>query len=262
MHARRHLITATAAAASVLLATGAASAATVRPGPGARAVLARTVLANTVLASTAPGPGPAAALTAMPPASRVRVSVFTGRDQAGLAAAARAISDQASPRYRHYLSPAQVRAGYGATAVQQAAVSAWLAQSGLVVTHRDSFVISASGTVAQAQSAVRARLELSRPRGGTEQVVPSRAMSVPASLAGSVATIRVTPAVVPMGQHEPLKPAGPPGRRPGSPRRARLSTARSRPASCPAPTAGRSAGRRAATCPPSCGTPTARRRPG
>ena len=177
-----------------MLTGGAASAATT--GPSARAVLA----------STAPAAG-SAALTTMSPASRVIMSVFTGRDLAGLAAAARAVSDPASPRYQHYLSPAQVQAGYGATAAQQAAVSGWLTRSGLVVTHRDPFVISASGTVAQARSAVRAGLQLSGPKGGVPQVVPSQAMSVPASLGSVISTIRVAPAAVPMGRHEPLKQA-------------------------------------------------------
>jgi subtilase family serine protease len=197
MQARRHIVTAAVAvtAASAMFASGVAGAATVRPGHGARQVLA----------STAPQPGPDSGLSAMSPRSRVRVSVFVGRNQAGLAAAARAVSDPASPRYGHYLSPPQVQAGYGATTAQQTAVSGWLKQSGLVVTYRDSFVISASGTVAQAQAALRVRLELTRPRGGVEQVVSSRAMSVPVSVAGSISTIRVAPAVVPMGPHEPLK---------------------------------------------------------
>jgi hypothetical protein len=80
----------------------------------------------------------------------VRVSVFVGQDQAGLAAAAAAVSNPASAGYRYYLSPAQVRAG---------------------------------------------------------QVVPSRAMSVPAALASAITTIRVSTATVAPGPHEPLKAA-------------------------------------------------------
>jgi len=183
------------AAASALLAGATVSAAAVPPGHGSRVALA----------STAPGAGQAGPLQAMPRAGRLRVSVFVGRDRAGLAAAAAAISDPASPRYEHYLSPAQVQAAYGATAAQQRAVAAWLAGSGLVVTHRDAFVITATGTVARAEAALRATLGLSRPRGGVPQVLSTAAMSVPAAIAPAVSTIRVAPAVTPLSVHEPLR---------------------------------------------------------
>jgi subtilase family serine protease len=196
MHRRSHTLTValTASVACVLAGGGIADAAAASSGPSGLVVLM----------NTAPVAGPG---TAMPAASRVNVSVLIGRDQAGLAAAARAISDPASPRYEHYLSTAQVAAQFGATAAQQAAVSRWLSQSGLTVTHRDDFTVDASGTVARAQSALHARLGLSRPAGGTEQVVASKAMSVPAAIAGSVSTIRVSPATVPMTPHERLAPA-------------------------------------------------------
>jgi subtilase family serine protease len=193
MHHRRLIVTAAlaAGAAFVLLGSGIAGAATARPGPAGWVAVA----------STAPVAGPG---SAMPASSRVNVSVLIGRDLAGLAAAARSISDPASPRYQHYLSTAQVAAEFGATAAQQAAVSGWLSRSGLSVTGHTSFTVDASGTVAQAQAAVQARLGLQRPSGGTEQVVADKAMSVPAAVAGSVSTIRVTPAVVPLTPHEPV----------------------------------------------------------
>lgn len=195
MHRRRHTITAAlaASAACVLLGNGIADAATARPGPAGLVALV----------NTAPGAGPG---SAMPTASRVNVSVLIGRDQAGLAATARAISDPASPRYQHYLSTAQVAVEFGATSAQQAAVSGWLSKSGLTVTHRDGFAVDASGTVAQAQSALHVRLGLYRPSGGTEQVVASKPMSVPAAIAGAVTTIRVSQAAVPMTPHERLAP--------------------------------------------------------
>ena len=193
MHCRRpNLIAALAASATcVLLGSGIADAAAAGTGPAGLVAVV----------STAPVAGPG---SPMPTASRVNVSVLIGRDQAGLAAAARAISDPASPRYQHYLPAAQVVAEFGATMTQQAAVGAWLSQSGLTVTHRDGFTVDASGTVAQAQSALHARLGLYRPSGGTEQVVADKPVSVPAAIAGSVSTIRVSPATVPMTPHERL----------------------------------------------------------
>ena len=189
---------AAASAGLALLAGGMASAATGRLAGGGRQALA----------STAPVPGQDPALSALPRSSRVQVSVFIGRDLGGLAATARAVSDPDSPRYAHYLTPAGVRHDFGATAAQQRAVRDWLRGSGLHVGYHDSFVVSATGTTAQAEAAVAARLELSRPTGGTEQVVSARAMSAPASVAGAISTVRVAPAAIPMGVREPVQAAG------------------------------------------------------
>jgi subtilase family serine protease len=201
MRIRRHAgtVAVAATAAWALLATGLAAAATGRSATGPREVLASTV----------PVTGQHGTLRALPPSSPVQVSVFTGRDQAGLAAAARAASDPASPGYQHYLSPAQVRARYGATAAQQNLVAGWLRHSGLRVIHRDAFTVSATGRAQQAESILGAGLQLDRPRAGAEQVVPTRAMSVPRPVAGAVSTIQVASAAIPMSQHEPLKKLAP-----------------------------------------------------
>jgi subtilase family serine protease len=186
-------------AASVLVASPSAAVAGTREHAG-----------RVVIASTVPVPGPGR-LSALAAGSRVRLSVFVGRGQAGLAAAATAISDPASPSYEHYLSPARVQARFGATAAQQRAVAGWLRRSGLAVTHDDGFVITALGPAPRAEAALRAGLSLSHPAGGVEQVVPSRAMSVPAAVAGAIATIRVSTAVAPLSPHEPLRAAAPAG---------------------------------------------------
>jgi subtilase family serine protease len=195
---RSHTVTAFVAvtAASTLLASGVAGASTAGPAAGARVVLA----------STAPTAGHYdSSFSALAPASQVRVSVFVGRDQAALAAQATAVSNPASRSYEHYLTPDQVRARYGATAAQQNAVAGWLRRSGLHVTYRDAFTVSASGSTAQAESALRAQLKLSRPRDAIAQVVSAGPMSVPAALGSTVSTVRVATAAIPMGQHEPLK---------------------------------------------------------
>jgi subtilase family serine protease len=184
-------------AAFVLVTSTSAAAATTR-GHGGRAVIA----------STAPVSG-TARLMPLAAGRRVRLSVFIGRDQAGLAAAATAISDPASPGYEHYLSPARVQARFGATAAQQRAVRGWLRRSGLAVTHDDGFVITAAGPAARAEAALRAGLALRHPAGSVAQVVPSRAMSVPAAVAGAITTIRVSTAKVPLSPHQPLRAAAP-----------------------------------------------------
>lgn len=154
-------------AASVLVASASAVPAATQGHDG------RAVIASTVPGSAA---GP---LTALAAGSQVRLSVFIGQDQAGLTATATAVSDPSSPDYGHYLTPAQVQAQFGATAAQQSAVRGWLSGAGLTITHDDAFTITAVGTTARAEAAVQAGLALSHPKGGTEQVVPSRAMSVP-----------------------------------------------------------------------------------
>jgi subtilase family serine protease len=196
MHSRRRIPAAALAAATAcaILGAGIANAATTRSRP--------TGLVR--LADTAPDGGAGAA---MPAASVVDVSVLAGRDQAGLAAAARAISDPASHRYQRYLSTAQVAARFGATPAQQAAVSGWLTRSGLTVTQRGPFAVDAYGTVARAQTTLHTRLGLQRPPGGTEQATASQEMSVPAGIASSVSTIQITPATVPVTPHEPLAAA-------------------------------------------------------
>ena len=191
MRIRLSMALAVTAASVLVVGTSAAGAAT--QGHGGRAVIASTVPVS--------GPGPLRALAA---GSRVRLSVFVGRDQAGLAAAAAAISDPASPGYGHYLSPAQVQARFGATAAQQTAVRGWLSRSGLTVTHDDGFVITAMGTAARAEAALQTGLALSLRAGGAGQVVPSRALSVPVAVAGAITTIRVSTAVVPLSPHQPL----------------------------------------------------------
>jgi subtilase family serine protease len=190
---RSCLSTALAVSAASVLVAGASTAAAATQGHSGRAVIANTVPAS--------GPAPLSALAA---ASRVRLSVFVGRDQAGLTAAATAISDPVSPSYGHYLTPAQVQARFGATAAQQAAVRGWLSRSGLAVTNDDAFVITAMGTAARAEAALQAGLALSHPAGSAEQVVPTRALSVPSAVAGAITTIRVSTAAVPLSPHQPL----------------------------------------------------------
>jgi subtilase family serine protease len=190
------LSTALAVTAASVLVAGASAATAATQGHDGRAVIASTL--------PVPGPGPLRALAA---GSRVRVSVFVGRDQAALAAAATAISDPASPGYGHYLSPAQVQARFGATAAQQAAVRGWLGGAGLAVTGDDGFVITAMGTTARAEAALGAGLALGHPAGSTAQVVPSRPLSVPAAVAGAITTIRLSTAVVPLSPDQSLRAA-------------------------------------------------------
>jgi subtilase family serine protease len=117
----------------------------------------------------------------------VRVSVDIGRDSAGLAALATAVSDPHNPRYRRFLTPQQVQATFGATNAQRAAVSAWLTSAGLKVSHVDPFTVTALGTAAQAGDAVASPLVAS-----PAQVRAASRMTVPSSVASAVRSIHLS----------------------------------------------------------------------
>lgn len=94
-------------------------------------------------AGRAPGHGHAAS---------VRVGL-AGRDPAGLEAFARAVSTPGSPQYRHYLTPAQVQARFGATDAQVRVVRKWLRAAGLHVTNQGPHWLDASGSADAVQKA-------------------------------------------------------------------------------------------------------------
>ncbi len=96
---------------------------------------------------------------------------LAARNAAGLAAAATAESTPGSPRYRHFLSPAQVQARFGQTPARIAAVRAWLRGAGLRVTGLSDHV--AGGYLAVSGSLAAARRAFGSPATGW----PGRAWS-------------------------------------------------------------------------------------
>ena len=131
-------------------------------------------------ASSAAYAGPVAAGTVL--ATRVYLA---GRDPAGLAAYAAAVSDPRSRDYRRYLTRAQVRQRYGLTAAQVGAVSRWLAGAGLRVTRVTAHYVAIRGTAAALGSAFGAQLGSYRTPWGVLRA-PRSAVSVPASVASAV----------------------------------------------------------------------------
>ena len=115
---------------------------------------------------------------------------LAARDAAGLAAAATAESTPGSPRYRHFLSPAQVQARFGQTPARIAAVRGWLRGAGLRVTgvsdHVADGYLAATGSLAAARRAFGVRFARYRlARQGLVRA-PEQAVSVPADVAASV----------------------------------------------------------------------------
>ncbi|MFJ6750378.1 protease pro-enzyme activation domain-containing protein [Streptomyces sp. NPDC091266] len=113
---------------------------------------------------------------------------LAGRDAKGLAGYAKAVSDPHSAAYGKYLSPAQVKARYGATQDQIAKVTAWLKKSGLTVTATSRRFVTVKGDAAAAERAFATDLHNYRKSGHTYHA-PSAAASAPATLGGAVLTV-------------------------------------------------------------------------
>lgn len=82
---------------------------------------------------------------------------LAGRDAAGLAAYAKAVSDPSSPSYGKFLSAARTQARFGTTGAQVKAVTAWLKGAGLTVTGTNRRYIAVTGEVAAAERAFGAQ---------------------------------------------------------------------------------------------------------
>ncbi|MGW4551765.1 S53 family peptidase [Streptomyces violaceorubidus] len=119
-------------------------------------------------------------------AEKVSVRVYlAGRDAAGLAAYARAVSDPRSPSYGQYLSPRQAQARFGTTAAQIATVRSWLTSAGLKVTGGNRHYVFATGDAASAEAAFGTRLHEYAKDGKTYRA-PAGTVSVPSYAAGAV----------------------------------------------------------------------------
>ncbi|POX54786.1 serine protease [Streptomyces sp. Ru71] len=113
---------------------------------------------------------------------------LAGRDAAGLAAYARAVSDPSSPSYGKYLNGRQVQARFGATAAQVAAVKSWLTSAGLKVTSVTAHYVAVSGDVAAAEKAFGTQLH-NYAKGSATYRAPASAASVPAGVRDAVLTV-------------------------------------------------------------------------
>jgi subtilase family serine protease len=121
--------------------------------------------------------------------ARVSARVYlAGKDAAGLAAYARAVSDPDSASYGKYLTAKQAQARFGATKAQVAAVKSWLTAAGLKVTGVTRHYVSVSGDVAAAEKAFGTQLH-NFAKGSKTYRAPASAASVPQGLADAVLTV-------------------------------------------------------------------------
>ncbi|MEZ0106108.1 subtilase family serine protease [Catenulispora sp. EB89] len=159
-----------AAGSMFLMGAGAAHAATSNVLPGSKPTWAS--------ASADRGAAPAAA----PLAVRVYLA---GRDPQGLAAYAQSVADPKSAAYRHFLTPEQVQARFGASAGQIAAVKAWLGGAGLTVTGQTVDYIAVQGSTAAVAAALNTSFHEYATSDGTLRA-PSRDVSVPADVRSAI----------------------------------------------------------------------------
>ncbi|MER6566451.1 S53 family peptidase [Streptomyces sp. NPDC001093] len=113
---------------------------------------------------------------------------FAGKDAAGLAAYAKAVSDPSSPLYGKYLSAKKAQAQFGATKAQVAAVKSWLTSAGLKVTEVTQHYVAVSGDVAAAEKAFGTQLH-NYAKGSATYHAPAQTATVPEGLKGAVLTV-------------------------------------------------------------------------
>jgi subtilase family serine protease len=173
---------------SVALAAGAVAipvliAASLQPA-NAASLPGRAALLN--------APGWTASTAALGPAAgTVNFSVaIAPRDAAGAQAFADSVSDPRSANYRHFITPQQYTARFGATAAQVASVVSWLRGAGLqtgTVPISNSYV-PVTGSIAAVNKAFGTTIK-SYHRDNRQVIAPASALTVPAALAGRVSDV-------------------------------------------------------------------------
>lgn len=114
--------------------------------------------------------------------------VYLGwQNDAAVQALASAVSDPASPSYRHFLSPAQFRTRFAPTSSSVGAVKSWLVSQGfhIVYTPANHHYVSAEGTLAQAASAFGTTFNTYKVDGLSVRS-PATNLSIPSSMSGIV----------------------------------------------------------------------------
>ena len=138
-------------------------------GAAGTALCASALTAGSLAAATAAQAAPQRVLIAgthpswARAASRVDASSLTSgavnsriylapRDPAGLAALAAEVSTPGSALYRHFLTPQQVQARFGATSAQVSAIRTWASQAGLRVDRKSTRLNSSHATLSRMPS--------------------------------------------------------------------------------------------------------------
>ncbi|WP_322404789.1 S53 family peptidase [Massilia luteola] len=112
------------------------------------------------------------------------------KNLAAMEAHAAAVADPASPKYRQFLTPAQVGSLYGQDATSIAQVVNFLKAQGLTVTkvYANNLLISAQGTNAQLAAVFGSTIHAYQTQGRTYEA-PAGTTAMPANLAGIVKSV-------------------------------------------------------------------------
>jgi subtilase family serine protease len=114
--------------------------------------------------------------------------------QAELAGAVAAVSSPTSKTYRHFMTPAAVRAEFAPSAAEIASVKSWLTSAGLSVTkvsakYPAGAYVGVRGSVAAASKAFGVTFGTYRGPGGQSARAPQQAATAPSSVASSVLAV-------------------------------------------------------------------------
>jgi subtilase family serine protease len=126
-------------------------------------------------------------------AGTVSANVYlTGQNLTGLTAYATAVSTPGNRLYGHYLTAAQVKERFGATAGQVSAVESWLRSAGLRVTGVSTGIggyVAVTGSVASAGQAFGVTFANFKAPDGHTYRANQQAATAPSSVAGDVLTV-------------------------------------------------------------------------
>jgi subtilase family serine protease len=144
------------------------------------------------LAGSAPPKRPAVApLTATPSEAPIEFDVSLRLpDAAAASALEHAVSDPASPSYRHFLTPVEWEQRFSPSQASVGAVTAWLASQGIAVegVSPDRMTVHASAPASTVERAFSTKLS-EYDIAGTHVRLASGPLSVPASLAPLIAAV-------------------------------------------------------------------------
>ena len=117
--------------------------------------------------------------------------VLPSRDAAGAAAFAARVGARGDALFRHYLTPAEYAARFGADAADYDAVAAWATAHGLAVGERFAArtVLPVSGTAAAMEAAFGVRFNLYRESDGRISYAADRPAALPADIAAKVRAV-------------------------------------------------------------------------
>jgi subtilase family serine protease len=152
----------------------------------------RHVAAVVTVTALMAGPNAVSAAASVPAAvdgpTTARIGL-AGADPDGLLRFASAVSDPHSKLYRHFLTPAQVRARFGPTAAQVGKVHAWLAENGLRTVGENAHWIDVTGTPGKVSGAFGNLVKPKVRVGPGGDYAVRAAAAVPAGLVGVVSSV-------------------------------------------------------------------------